>query len=208
MQPRFRPRYPNEHVVRFVMAHFAPEERSDCHMLDIGIGGGRHTRLLCELGFRVAGTDISLEGLAQTARALGSEGYTAELHPADMASLPFRDAAFHGAISYGVFNYAERAGMERAVSELHRVLRPDGMAFVMLRSDRDYRYGKGDEIAPHTFRLNIHDTNEFGLIQHFLPEEEVPSLFAAFRQLRYECAETTFDDRQKRNSDWLITIQK
>lgn len=190
------------------MAHFAPEERSCCHMLDIGVGGGRHTRLLCELGFRVSGTDISVEGLAQTEQMLREEGYVADLKTADMRELPFLSDTFHGALSYCVYTYADRTGMERAVSELHRVLRPDGMAFLMLRSDRDYRYGKGEEVAPGSFRLTIHDTNEFGLIQSFLREDEVPTLFSAFREVRYELTETTFDNRQKRNSDWLITIQK
>ncbi|MCS6775825.1 MAG: class I SAM-dependent methyltransferase [Chloroherpetonaceae bacterium] len=206
--PRFRPRYPNEHVVRFLMTHFAVEERATCRILDIGVGGGRHTRLLCELGFQAFGVDISTEGLFQTERMLQEAGFSAELCRAEMTQLPFPDHWFHGAISAGVFCYADNEALPRAVAELHRVLRPDGVAFVILRSDRDYRYGKGDPLAPHTFRLTIEETNEYGLVQRFLPEEEVAPLFAAFREVRYELTETTFDARRKRNSDWLITVRK
>lgn len=207
-QPRFRPRYPNEHVVRFLMANFAPEDRAHSRVLDIGVGGGRHTRLLCELGFQVIGTDISREGLTQTERLLNASGLQANLQLAEMTSLPFPDASFHGVLSYGVFVYADRAGMAQAVAELHRVLLPDGMAFLMLRSDRDYRCGKGEEIEPGTYRLTIEDTNEFGLIQRFLSEAEVSECFAAFREVDFELTETTFDHRRKYNSDWLITVRK
>jgi ubiquinone/menaquinone biosynthesis C-methylase UbiE len=190
------------------MANFAPEDRAHCHVLDIGVGGGRHTHLLCDLGFQVTGTDISAEGLAQTEHLLRDSGLSAELRLAEMTALPFPDASFHGAISYGVYLYADRAGMAQAVAELHRILQPDGMAFIMLRSNRDYRYGKGEEIEPGTFRLTIHDTNEFGLIQRFLSEVEIPALFAAFREVHFERTETTGDDRRKCNSDWLITVRK
>ena len=207
-QPRFRPRYPNEHVVRFLMANFAPEERTHCRLLDIGVGGGRHTRLLCELGFQVFGTDISEEGVAQTERLLRASDLTATLRQAEMTSLPFPSETFNGALSFCVFTYADHAGMAQAVAELHRVLRPDGMAFLMLRSDRDYRCGKGEKIEPGTYRLTIEDTNEFGLVQRFLREEEIPALFADFQDVHFELTETTFDDRRKLNSDWLITVRK
>jgi SAM-dependent methyltransferase len=177
-------------------------------MLDIGVGGGRHTRLLCELGFQVFGTDISEEGLGQTERLLRAADLPATLRQSEMASLPFASEMFDGALSFCVFTYADRVGMEQAVAELHRVLRPEGMAFLMLRSDRDYRCGKGEEIEPGTYRLTIEDTNEFGLVQRFLREDEIPALFAAFQSVHFELTETTFEDRRKLNSDWLITVRK
>ena len=39
-QPRFRPRYPNEHVVRFLMTNFPKEPRDSLRALDVGFGGG------------------------------------------------------------------------------------------------------------------------------------------------------------------------
>ena len=65
---RFRPIYPSEAVVRFLLPRFREGLRDGTRLsaLDIGVGGGRHTRLLCEMGFDTFGIDISAEGLKQT----------------------------------------------------------------------------------------------------------------------------------------------
>jgi len=208
VSPRFRPRYPNEHVVRFVLGRFPDDGRGRFRALDVGVGGGRHTKLLSDLGFQATGVDFSREGLQHAGRWLRGSGQPARLCQASMLTLPFADAAFDAVVSFAVYYYADRARMRRAVGELRRVLRPDGWGFVALRTDRDYRYGKGVEIEPHTFRLTINDTNEAGCVMHFLTEESVPAMFEGFTELCFERTETTFGNRREHNSDWLIQVRK
>ena len=63
-EPRFRPIYPNDHVVRFLMTNRELlEKHHPARFLDIGLGAGRHTKLAAELGFRAFGMDISFVGL-------------------------------------------------------------------------------------------------------------------------------------------------
>jgi SAM-dependent methyltransferase len=112
------------------------------------------------------------------------------------------------AISFAVFYYADVAGMRRAVSEMHRVLRPSGRALVLTPTDADYRYGKGTCLEPHTFRLGIDNTDEHGCVMHFLREEDVTDMFRAFAEVRFEKTEGSFDDRKAANSDWLIEVRK
>jgi SAM-dependent methyltransferase len=207
-QPGLRPRYPQDHVVRFLRRHFRDADCSSLCALDIGVGSGRHTKLLCDLGFETSGIDISAEALGNCAEWLRSDGQAAKLQQSDMGVLPFPENHFDLAISYGLYNYADSAGMRRAVGELHRVLQPGGLAFVMLRTTDDYRVGKGPEIEPNTYRIEIADTNELGTVQHFLSEADVPRVFGAFSELRFEKSETTFDERRRLDSDWLITAKK
>ena len=49
-QPRFRPQYPSESVVKFLFTEFPNdlEERKNLKILDIGCGGGRHVKLFAE----------------------------------------------------------------------------------------------------------------------------------------------------------------
>lgn len=206
-QPRFRPRYPAESVVRFLFGS-SPGDRSGLSALDIGVGGGRHARLLCEMGFVVSGLDISAEGLEQCRRILQANGLAAVLKQGSMHDLPFPSANFDVAVSYGVFNYTDLAGMRRAVAELHRVLKPGASAFVMVRTRDDYRFGKGECLEPGTYRLEINETNERGTVQHFLSEEDVPDLFGAFSRLSFERSETSFAERTEKHSDWLITVRR
>ncbi len=206
--PRFRPRYPNEHVVRFLLGRFPDGERGRFRALDVGIGGGRHTKLLSDLGFQATGVDFSRQGLVHARRWLEEGGQPARLCRASMLTLPFADGVFDTVVSFAVYYYTDRAGMRRAIDELRRVLRPDGWGFVALRTDRDYRYGKGVKLEPHTFRLTISDTNEAGSVMHFLTEESVPAMFEGFAELGLERTETTFGNRRERNSDWLIQVRK
>lgn len=207
-QRRFRPQYPSEHVVRFLLANFPEGERASLRAIDIGLGGGRHTKLLCDLGFRTSGIDISSEGLRHCEDWLRSANHSATLKRASMLDLPFPDNTFDLCVSFAVYYYTDAAGMRRAIAEVHRVLKPAGLAFVVLRTTADYRYGKGVLLEENTFRLEIDDTNELGTIQHFLSESEVPVMFAAFSDIHFERTETTSRGRRMVDSDWLITVKK
>lgn len=206
--PRFRPRYPSEHVVRFLLGRFPDADRGRFRALDIGVGGGRHAKLLADLGFRTAAIDFSRQGLVHAKQWLADSGQSARFCRGSMFALPFADAVLDAVVSYGVYYYADRAGMRRAVCELRRVLRPGRWGFVVLRTDGDYRYGKGVEMEPNTFRLTISETNEAGSVMHFLSEENVPAMFEGFTELRFERTDTTFGSRRERNSDWLIEVRK
>jgi ubiquinone/menaquinone biosynthesis C-methylase UbiE len=190
------------------MQHYRKYNPQGMNVLDLGVGGGRHTRLLCELGFGVFGIDISMTGLTYTRKRIATENFHAGLARAAMDRLPFKNDSFDAIISYGVLNYGSQKEMQMAISDMYRILKAKGKAFVMLRTTGDYRFGKGEQLEPNTFKLNIHDTNEHGTIQHFLDENAVRQYFASFSELEFERTETTFMQLQAVNSDWLITAEK
>jgi hypothetical protein len=107
-----------------------------------------------------------------------------------------------------VFYYGTANEMRQAIAEVHRILTPGGKAFVVLRTNEDYRFGKGIQVEHNTFQLSISETNELHSTQHFLAAEDVPVYFASFAQLSFEKTETTFGNRSGINSDWLITVDK
>jgi SAM-dependent methyltransferase len=207
--PRFRPIYPSEHVVRFLLAtrEQMNQERPP-RFLDVGAGAGRHLVLARELGFVPVGTDISDVGLTHARERLGDDNTPRLLALAGMTNLPFADQSFEAILSYGVFCYAFPQEMRASISELWRALVAGGRAFVVLRTTDDYRFGKGQELARNTFRLDIADTNEHGCIQHFLSSTDIPEYFSRFAHVSFEKTETTFGNRAGVNSDWLITAEK
>lgn len=205
---RFRPVYPNEHVVRFLMALRAKNGASRSRILDIGSGAGRHMKLTAELGFRSYGIDTSITGLRHAGGRMQESGLPHVLAQGSMLALPFGDASFEAIISFGVFYYGTAGQMKRAIAEAHRVLTPGGEMFAVLRTVGDYRFGKGTELERNTTQLDIEDTNERGTIQHFLDATDVPAYFSEFRRVQFEKTETTFANRSGVNSDWLITAEK
>ena len=206
--PRFRPQYPSDHVVRFLMGSRPLLENGGARFLDIGVGAGRHCALATDLGFEPYGVDTSFVGL-QHARQRRCE--TAPRHllaQASMLALPFADSSFKLLLSFGVFYYGTANEMKQAIAEAHRVLAPGGKALIVLRTVDDYRFGKGKKLSHNTFQLDIADTNELGTVQHFIAAEDINLYFSAFSHVTFEKTETTSANCTRLDSDWLITVEK
>lgn len=176
--------------------------------LDIGAGAGRHMRLASELGFEAHGVDTSLKGLRHIKQLSCDMRLAPRAVQGSMLALPFADESFAAALSFGVFYYGTANELKIAIAEAHRVLAPNGMLLVVLRSTDDYRFGKGEELAENTFRLSITETNECNTIQHFLRANDIPEYFKRFSQLGFEKTETSSANRTRVDSDWLITVKK
>ncbi|HKW77930.1 MAG TPA: class I SAM-dependent methyltransferase [Candidatus Limnocylindria bacterium] len=101
------------------------------HWLDAGCGIGMLARAFRAAGLRVTAVDISDARLAEATRVTGlplvasPDGAAGEhLLCASVDDLPYADARFDGAYSSSVLEYVPDLG--RALSELHRVVRPGG----------------------------------------------------------------------------------
>jgi ubiquinone/menaquinone biosynthesis C-methylase UbiE len=92
-------------------------------MLEIGVGTGRIAIPLTSVGYRYVGIDLSLNMMARLRERLGP-GHEVALVRGDATQLPLRDASVDGAVAVHVFHLI--AGWERAIAELHRVIRPGG----------------------------------------------------------------------------------
>lgn len=207
---RFQPKYPSEHVVRFIFSQFPREinKRDQLKILDLGCGAGANAVFLAGEDFQTYATDISETGLKVVEKRLKDNGLKAVLKIADMENQPFPDNFFDGVISFGVFYYNNRDGYQRAVSEMYRILKKGSKALVFSRTTDDYRFGKGKEIEKNTFILNIEDTNEKDMLGHFLDRQEIDIVFKEFNEIIIEKTETTFSNLKKKNSDWIIKVKK
>ena len=98
----------------------------DARVLDLGCGSGWATRLLAEQASEgsVIGIDIADE-MIETARAASTDFGKVEFRIASAENLPFEDRYFSHAFSMESLYYYE--DMEKALSEVHRVLNPRGL---------------------------------------------------------------------------------
>lgn len=207
---RFRPKYPSEHCIRFIFTQFPREfdKRKNMKILDLGCGAGRHTIFLAHEGFGTYATDFSEEGMNHLKKYLADNKLDAILQKADMEKQPFPDNFFDGIISFGVFYYTDLEGYKNAVSEMYRILKLGGKALVFTKTSDDYRFGKGRELEKNTFILDIEDTNEKGMTHHFLDKDEINDIFGRFNIMNVEKTETTFSNSKKKNSEWIIILEK
>ncbi len=209
-QKRFQLKYPSEHVIRFVSSFFKEDKslRKNIKIADIGCGCGRHTVFLSEEGFNTYASDISESAIKETKASLHNKKLEAILHIADTRKLLFSNNFFDGVISFGSIYYNGITKYKESISEIHRILKTQGMALFFLRTTDDYRYGKGKKIETGTYELDIIETGEKGMVVHFSDRNEIYNLFIKFGIVYLEKTETTFDNMNKKNSDWILIVRK
>jgi SAM-dependent methyltransferase len=96
----------------------------------------RNTRILqwaASHGARVCGVDVSLPIVRQAQENFDNLRLTAAV--GDVRALPFDDSVFDAAYSMGTIEHFD--GTERAIAEIHCVLRPGGLAVVGVPNRHD-----------------------------------------------------------------------
>jgi SAM-dependent methyltransferase len=113
---RWRPEYPNEALRWAVQLLGLP---AGARVLDVGAGTGKLTRGLAGLGFDTVAVEPGAAMLEQLRLAVPA----AEAHEAPAEQIPLADASVDAAFAGQAYHWFDR---ERAVPELHRVIRPGG----------------------------------------------------------------------------------
>lgn len=106
------------------LIHF--DEWAGKDVLDVGCGAGVEVVRFARAGARVTGVDIAASAITLARQNLEQQGLTAALEVADGEQLPFPDASFDLVFAHGVVQYT--GDDRRMVAEIHRVLRPGGLA--------------------------------------------------------------------------------
>ena len=100
-------------------------------VLDIGLGEGADSERLIRNGARWSGVDLTAESIDRVRTRLALRGLPYdELRQGSVLDLPFADDTFDMVFSHGVLDHVP--DMNRAQSEIHRVLRSGGELVIML----------------------------------------------------------------------------
>jgi ubiquinone/menaquinone biosynthesis C-methylase UbiE len=100
-------------------------------VLEIGVGmGADHVEFARAGPGSLHGVDLTPRAIEHTRQRLGILGLASNLRVADAEQLPFPDAAFDRVYSWGVLHHSPDT--PRAVQEVWRVLRPGGVARIMI----------------------------------------------------------------------------
>lgn len=95
--------------------------------LEVGCGQGVALVALARLREpqRLVGIDIDPHAVGAARRALNAERIDAEVHVADVRSLPFEDGSFDVVVDFGTLFHIARANS--GIAEISRVLMPGGL---------------------------------------------------------------------------------
>jgi 2-polyprenyl-3-methyl-5-hydroxy-6-metoxy-1,4-benzoquinol methylase len=94
-------------------------------VLDYGCGHGMASVVLARHGANVTGIDLSTGYVEEARRRAAANEVAAEFRQADAEHLPFPDASFDAVWGCAILHHLD---LRQAGAELHRVLRPGGIA--------------------------------------------------------------------------------
>jgi len=175
------------------------EKFRGARLLEIGCGMGTDLLQFARGGARCTGIDLTPRSIEITRHRFGLYGANANFMISDGERLPFRTASFDVVYSNGVLHHTpDTAG---AIREVHRVLRPGGVAKVMLyhRNSLNYwveivlrrgvlgmeflRGRSAEEIMSRVIEFSDHDARPLVKVYS---RKQARELFSMFRDVRVD----------------------
>jgi SAM-dependent methyltransferase len=118
---------------------FPYDRHRGSRVLEVGCGMGTMASLWAREGAQVTAVDLNPTAVAQTRRRFELLGLEGDVREADGRTLPFADASFDYAWSWGVLHHSPDLAV--SLRELLRVLRPGGGFGLMLYHRRSLLHG-------------------------------------------------------------------
>jgi len=110
-------------------------------VLEIGCGLGTDGAQFAQAGAHYTGIDLTEAAIELARKRFELSGLAGEFRVADAENLDFADDSFDRVYSHGVLHHTPDTA--RAITEIHRVLKPNGQAIVMLYHRGSYNYRVG-----------------------------------------------------------------
>ncbi len=124
----YRSYYPYDIVVSFVLNNLNKKrEISQIKVLEVGCGTGNNLWFVAREGMQAFGIDGSETAIQFSKDRFESEGLVANFVVGDMANLPYEDEYFDLVFDRSSMSFLSKKGMNRAVMEVNRVLKSNGM---------------------------------------------------------------------------------
>ena len=210
--PRYRPQYPHERVIQFVFNTFSRDKAQCFKILDYGCGSGRHLTFLAENGYQTYGNDVSRVGIKHAKNTLKRLGLNADIKEIKNNTFSYPDEYFDGIISFGVLLYLSDKELKLTIPEIARVLKKGGKAFIVVRSDRDYRIGHAKALGAGDYKIIGDRTSpvasEHGMLMHFFRKSEISKRFAAFGKISIDEMYYSYDNKKYFDHDYVVILEK
>lgn len=148
-------------------------------ILDLGTGKGRHAFFFAKNGLSSSAIDLSESGIEyvkQTAKELGLE---VNAKVADMISIPFEDESFDGIICFHTIYHTDFNGMKKVLSEIYRLLKDRGEAYLTFNSKENPNFDKDKSIDGYTMISS--EGFEKGIPHAYIDEKDIWELTYPFK---------------------------
>ena len=122
-----------------ILENFIPYNQFEGNdVLEIGCGAGLVASHISKSGANLTAIDLTSQAIEITKSRFQTENLDGSIMQMDAENLSFDDSSFDFVVSWGVIHHS--GNMEKIISEIHRVLRPGGKAYIMVYNKNSIRY--------------------------------------------------------------------
>lgn len=149
-------------------------------ILDLGCGKGRHSVEFALRGFDVSACDLSPLAIEIVNQKAIDSGVKIKTTVCDILTLPYNDDTFDGLFGYHVVSHTDTEGLNRAISEIARVVRSGGEIYMDLVSKESKLFQTArNRIDSNTFIMEEIEA-EKGLPHCCVDYEDIIKLYKDF----------------------------
>lgn len=153
-------------------------------ILDLGAGIGRHSIYLAAKGYSVCALDGSTSGLRVVREQAHRHGLQIDILQSGLDHLPYKNHSVDAVVCWDTLYHGLPEDITGRLTEIRRVLRPNGLLLATMLSKDNGLYGKGECIAAHTY---VSDGVSDKAHPHFYCDNaELKHLLAGYRILVLE----------------------
>jgi len=116
-------KYPFEKIIDFT-------KLGEKDVLEIGVGNGSHAQILATESKSFTGIDITEYAIESVENRMKLNKINAQIIQMDAEKMEFKDQSFDFVWSWGVIHHSSNT--EKIIKEIHRVLRDEGEAVIMV----------------------------------------------------------------------------
>ncbi|HHX04162.1 MAG TPA: class I SAM-dependent methyltransferase, partial [Tissierellia bacterium] len=174
------------------------------HALDLACGYGQRALYLSNLGFQVTALDHDPKKLKILQEKADEHQLKVISVVGSMNQLPFKDHTFDLVFCFSAIHHQTKEEIQRTISEMHRVLQPEGQVFFDILSEKDSTYMIGEEIGPGT-KIGGREGEE-GVPHHYTTVEELKHLMTQFEQVHIVEKEYSYIFQEEEYSSSLFEV--
>ena len=151
--------------------------------LDVGCGFGRNAIFMAKQGFKVWGFDLSQHSVEQTKEKAEKQGVTLEdVVVSDMLEMPYADNSFDCLLAMNVISHTDTEGFKKILSEIKRILKPDGEAYFTVGSKESFWFNNPVCIpVDENTKIRVEDGPENGIPHFYIGDEDCGTMFNDFK---------------------------
>ena len=157
--------------------------KSGVTLLDIGCGDGRDSLFFADQGIHVTAIDFSEKAIERVLL----KNPNIEARVINILDMDFPDESFDAVYAHLSVHYFDDKTTDVVFTNIHRMLKEEGLFFVKCKSVDDPLYGQGEEVEKDVYVRKYQ--------RHFFSKDYMAEKLQNFQILELEATESTYDDR-------------